>query len=164
MARRDEAARPGTGLLPALTESARVCRSGICKSGEKRCFRLGGEAEDVEQPRPLEVGVDHPAKGRAVVAVSGDLDLSGVGVLREALRSASASPLVVLDLSRCTFCDSSGLHTILEAAHRAHLADSSFRVAGIGVQVGRVFELTGTAGYLDLFPDLRTALKGERAS
>lgn len=118
----------------------------------------------MDEPRPLAVNVAHPAKGQAVVSVFGDLDLPGAGVLREPLSGALASPLVVLDLSRCTFCDSSGLRTILEAAHRAHLAGNSFRVAGVGIQVGRVFELTGTATYLDLFPDLQTALKGERAS
>ena len=85
-------------------------------------------------------------------------------MLREPLSAALASPLVVLDLSRCTFSDSSGLRTILEAAHRAHLAGNFLRVTGAGVRVERVFELTETAPYLDLFPGLETTLKGDRAS
>jgi anti-anti-sigma regulatory factor len=51
----------------------------------------------------------------------------------------------------------------MEAARRAQRADSSFRLAGIGVQVTRLFELTGANTHLNIFPDLETALKGERA-
>lgn len=89
----------------------------------------------VDEPRLLAVSVAYPARGQAVVSVSGDLDLRGVGAIREPLSAALDSPVVVLDLSRCTFCDSSGLRTIMEAARGAHLAGSSFRVAGVGVQV-----------------------------
>jgi anti-sigma B factor antagonist len=110
------------------------------------------------------VSVAHPAKGQAVVSAPGDLDLPGAGALREPLSAALASPLVVLDLSRCTFCNSSGLRTILEAAHHAHLAGNSFRVAGVGVQVGRIFELTGSASIRSTLTTLKCGNNRSRVS
>jgi anti-sigma B factor antagonist len=108
----------------------------------------------------LAVSVERPEDGRAVVAVAGELDLTGAGRLQPVLLDAVASPLTVLDLSSCVFCDSSGLRAIVEASRRAGEAGTSFRVAGVGSSVARVFELSGMDEILSLFPDVEAALKG----
>jgi anti-anti-sigma factor len=107
----------------------------------------------------LVVSVERPEDGRVVVAVAGELDLAGAGKLHPVLLDAVASPLTVLDLSSCLFCDSSGLRTIVEASRRAGEAGNAFRVAGVGSSVARVFELSGVDEFLSLFPDAEAALK-----
>lgn len=91
-----------------------------------------------------------------VVSVFGDLDLSGAELLEAPLLGALADSAVVLDLSGCEFCDSSGIRTLLRAAS----AGPSFRIAAAGPETVRVLELTGLLTVLNLYPDVETALKG----
>ena len=107
----------------------------------------------------LTVGVERPRDGQAVVAVVGELDLAGTAKLHPVLLDAVASSVTVLDLCACTFCDSSGLRTILEAARQAEQTGGSFCLAGVGPSVARVLELAGVDAFLRLFPDVETALK-----
>jgi anti-sigma B factor antagonist len=106
------------------------------------------------------VTVEFVTEEQAVVSVAGDLDLLGATKLHRPLMDALERPAVVLDMSNCRFCDSSGLRTVLEAVRRADAAGTSFRVAGVGTSVVRVFELAGLLTELTLFPDVETALKG----
>ena len=106
------------------------------------------------------VTVEQAAEGQVVVSVSGDLDLLGATKLHRPLTDALTSPVVVLDLSGCEFCDSSGLRTILAGLRQAGSADASLRIAGVGTSVVRVLELAGLLTELNLFPDVETALKG----
>src|SRR2546426_800484 len=68
------------------------------------------------------IGIEtRSANGLPIVALAGELDLSQVGVVEQALRGAErARPnTLVLDLSGLTFLDSSGLRLVLEADRRA---------------------------------------------
>lgn len=57
-----------------------------------------------------------PERGIPVVAVSGELDAASVGTLAEPLREAiDAGAGLVLDLTACSFLDSTGLHVIIDA-------------------------------------------------
>ena len=58
--------------------------------------------------------------GECVLRVSGEVDLSNVALLREAVESfvASSPPRVVLDVGDLTFMDSSGLAALLQVATR----------------------------------------------
>ena len=58
--------------------------------------------------------------GATVVAVYGEIDLAAQDRLRAALGAAlAAAGPVVVDLSGCTFMDSTGLHALLDARERA---------------------------------------------
>lgn len=107
----------------------------------------------------FDVTVRLTADDRAVVAVSGDIDLLGATRLHRPLMDALAHPVTVLDLTDCAFMDSSGLRTVLEAMQRANAAGRSFRLAGVGRPVVRVLELAGLLTTLSLYPDVETALK-----
>jgi anti-sigma B factor antagonist len=93
--------------------------------------------------------------------VSGELDAASAGELRGPLMAALISSVVVLDLTPCSFCDSSGLGLIVEAWQRASVASCAFRVAGVDCAdtVARTFELAGAEDFLDLFPDVESALR-----
>ena len=89
----------------------------------------------------------------AVVCLSlaGDLDLSAVTTLQEALDRAEAlAPAdLLLDLSDLSFLDSTGLHCIVRAHERAqHTGRRLVVVPGVS-PVHRVMELTGVDKHLE---------------
>lgn len=105
----------------------------------------------------LDVRIDRSAQ-YTVVRLAGDLDLGSCERMREAVADHLLDGPVILDLAALEFCDSSGLRTLLDIHRRATARDVSLRLAGVGMEVNRVLELTGTLEYFDLYPDLESAL------
>jgi anti-anti-sigma factor len=60
--------------------------------------------------------VDHDDPAVAVVALSGELDLTNVGKLVEELEEAATDRALILDLNRLLFLDSAALHALFELA------------------------------------------------
>ena len=78
----------------------------------------------------------------AVVALSGEADLSGAGALRAALHSAlNETSSVVIDVSALTYIDSSGVQELLRAKRDATDVGVTLVVRGANGIVHRVFEL-----------------------
>ncbi|MGW6861102.1 STAS domain-containing protein [Streptomyces xanthophaeus] len=69
--------------------------------------------------------------------------------LAEALRHASPARPLVLDCSRLTFCDSTGLNALLMARRTAQKAGIDIRLDSPNRQMQRLLDMTGT---LPLFP------------
>jgi anti-sigma B factor antagonist len=93
----------------------------------------------------------------AVIAATGELDLSGAAVLEaelERLTEDSDLGTVVLDLSRLEFMDSSGLRTIVMADMRAREAGRRFALVRGPETVHRVFEITRMSDRLDFVDSL----------
>jgi anti-anti-sigma factor len=88
----------------------------------------------------LEIQVEEN-DGMAIVALSGELDISAVGRVEEELRQAEAKApqVVVLDLRGLTFMDSSGLRLVLEADMRARREARRFAIVPGPESVHRVF-------------------------
>ena len=83
--------------------------------------------------------------GDAVIALSGELDLSGAPALDEEIgRRAAADGVerVVLDLRRLEFLDSSGLRTVALARKRLEGAGRELALVRGSETVQRVFEIT----------------------
>jgi anti-sigma B factor antagonist len=87
----------------------------------------------------------------AVVAATGELDLSGAQVLEAELERLDAENLgtVVLDLRRLEFMDSSGLRLVVLADMRARAAGRRFVLVRGPETVHRVFEITRMSERLD---------------
>jgi anti-sigma B factor antagonist len=86
---------------------------------------------------------------RTVLGLVGEFDLAAEPVLLRELETALPSPTLVLDLTRVTFMDSTGLRLLLEAD--AHARDNGHRcmiVRGPGVH--RVIEEGLLASRLDV--------------
>jgi anti-sigma B factor antagonist len=100
-------------------------------------------------------------QGAPVVAVSGELDLSTVQRLEEALDAAvrETEGTLLLDFSQVSFMDSSGVSVLLRA--RALLGREDRAVAVI-CPPGHVRDVFGLAGIEDLFTlfDTREAAAG----
>ena len=93
--------------------------------------------------------------GLVHVALMGELDLSTVAMVQEELRKveADAPPTVVVDLSRLTFLDSTGLRCIVTADERAR--DEGRRVVIVRGPdpVQRVFAITRLEERLEMVDD-----------
>jgi anti-sigma B factor antagonist len=93
-----------------------------------------------------------PDRERVRLLVAGELDLSTVPLLREQLDTLFdvGWDHVIVDLREATFMDSSGVHALVDAQHRArHLAARMLLVTEPG-PVRRTLELTGADRLLAL--------------
>lgn len=90
--------------------------------------------------------VDTQTTGRAVMlTLSGELDLVSSPILAEALNGANQSDaeLLVVDLRRLEFMDSTGLHLLVSAQQRAHDGGRRFALIRGGEHIQRLFSLSG---------------------
>jgi anti-sigma B factor antagonist len=97
--------------------------------------------------------VDSQITGRAVtLSLSGELDLMASPALDAALERAYESDpeLIVIDLRRLEFMDSTGLHRLVAAQQRAVQSGRRFGVVRGAEQVQRLFDLTGIAELLTI--------------
>jgi anti-sigma B factor antagonist len=92
------------------------------------------------------------------VALRGELDLSTVGKVQDELRrvEAASPPVVVLDLSKLTFLDSTGLRCLVTADERARDAGRRVVIVRGPDAVQRVFSITRLEERLEMVDDPST--------
>jgi stage II sporulation protein AA (anti-sigma F factor antagonist) len=94
----------------------------------------------------------HP--GAAVVSPAGEIDVATVDQLRERLLACEAdSPMVVLDLRRVEFMDTSGLQLVFECQRRAQAGGPAFALVRGSRQIERLFEIAGFGPGLRVLDD-----------
>ena len=93
--------------------------------------------------------------GLVRVALKGELDLSTVGKVQDELSKVESGrpPLVLLDLSRLTFLDSTGLRCVIRAAERAKDEERRFVILRGPDPVQRVFAITRLEERLEIVDD-----------
>ena len=93
--------------------------------------------------------------GLVHVVLRGELDLSTVNKVQEELRrvEADAPAVVVLDLSKLTFLDSTGLRCLVTADQRARDADRRVVLVRGPDPVQRVFSITRLEERLEVVDD-----------
>jgi anti-anti-sigma factor len=106
-----------------------------------------------DQPGPQDV---------VVFTLSGELDHDTVPALREAVEQRLGPDVrrVLVDCSGITFCDSSGLNTLLKTRLAVQAEEAQFALVGVGGQLERVLGLTGTAEVFPRYASLEEALAG----
>ena len=102
------------------------------------------------------------------VAVEGELDLAPADEVREASAVAARvrSPLV-LDLSECSFIDSSGLRSVIHIDRAVAGVDKAMVIVSDSPQVRKMLALPGIDAHVRLFPTRAEALawlEGEEAT
>ncbi len=115
---------------------------------------------------PLAFHTTLTSAGDALIALSGELDLSGAAPLDEEIdRLAGEDGVrrVVLDLRELEFMDSSGLRLVALAERRLGAADRSFALVRGPDAVQRVFAITGMERHLT-FVDAPSAHDGGEAA
>ena len=94
------------------------------------------------------------------VAVTGDLDLWSAPSLEQRLGACleRGQYWIVVDLSRASFLDSSGLGALTNSMRRIERKGGRLVVINTDPQLRRVFELTGLKRVLNVVPDRERAL------
>lgn len=97
-----------------------------------------------------------------VISLSGELDLASSPALEEAIDRvfASETKVVVIDLRRLEFMDSTGLSIIVKAQQTAEDRDVQLNVVNGPAQVQRLLSLTGVADRVSLIEAPEDALGG----
>ncbi len=101
-----------------------------------------------------------PERGYVIAALSGELDVACAPALREQLLGLlrPAASRIVIDLSRVTYADASGLTVLVGAGRRAGLLGGFMRLAAPAPPVARVLRITGLHRRLDIFPTVQAAI------
>ncbi len=96
--------------------------------------------------------------GLVHVALVGELDLSTVSKVQDELRrvEADSPPTVVVDLSKLSFLDSTGLRCIVTADERAREAGRRVVIVRGPDAVQRVFTITRLEERLEMVDDAAT--------
>ena len=96
----------------------------------------------------------NPEAGGATVAVTGEIDVATSPALRRALHRMldEGTSRIVVDLSRTTFIDSSGLGVLVGALKRLREDDGNDTIVLTGLQdpVRKVFEITGLTALFNI--------------
>ena len=101
-------------------------------------------------PRTLAIAT-RIAGDRAVVALSGELDIAGTRQVEAAfLAQESAGRDIDLDLADLTYIASAGMTVLFQAVQRARRAGWTLTVVGVGRRVAETLELTGLSAVLGL--------------
>ena len=96
----------------------------------------------------------------AVVTPEGRLDLASASEFKQALNDAvdAGSRILVVDLSKVPFVDSSGLGALISGVKATRLAGGDLRIAQVGEQARLILELTTLDKVMKLYPTVEEAL------
>jgi anti-anti-sigma factor len=104
--------------------------------------------------------------GITIAELTGELDIANAPALREQLLGLlrPGSSRLVIDLSKVSFCDATGLAVLVSTARRARLLGGFLRLAAVSPQVRQVLEITGLHRHLANFPTVHAASTGARGA
>ena len=96
--------------------------------------------------------------GGTVLHVEGELDMATAPELEEALADVGFHQRLVIDLSRCTFLDSSAVRVLVASARDSQAAAGSLSLVIPDPGVLRVLQISGVATMLPVHATLEEAL------
>jgi len=96
-----------------------------------------------------------------IVVLPAEIDIANAGLVRADLLAAASTgtPVIIADLSRCSFCDCAGVAALLGAAAEAVLLGAQLRLVAKAGPVLRVFELVGLTCLVPVYPTRSAALQ-----
>ena len=90
---------------------------------------------------PLAVRVDSADPSRSVITLTGEVDVTTVGLLGDAIASVLPTPTLTVDVAGLTFIDSTGFSALLEARRAA--PSTSFELVNPSDHVAHLVEVLG---------------------
>ncbi|MET8029837.1 STAS domain-containing protein [Streptomyces avermitilis] len=114
------------------------------------------------EPSRLSVTRSTTTDGITVLALQGEVDFTtGREIQYELLLpNDDATPRTVVDLSRVTFMDSTGINALIGAHRAATAAQGWVRIAEPSSSVLRLLQIVGVDTVITCYPTLRQALNG----
>ncbi|HXL24211.1 MAG TPA: STAS domain-containing protein [Chthoniobacterales bacterium] len=97
-----------------------------------------------------------------VLPLEGEIDLHVSSEVAESLCSmiAKKPKLVVVDLTKVTYFDSSGLAVLIESMQKVQEYGGKFALAGVQESVQHILEIARLDQVFQIFPDVDSALSG----
>lgn len=108
----------------------------------------------------IEVSVQEFEKG-VILAVSGDVDLYSSPEVRKRLIELTSKKTknILVDLTRVTYMDSSGVATLVEGLQQVGKYKGQLILFGLGAVVKEVFELSRLDKVFDICSDQQAAME-----
>ncbi len=106
----------------------------------------------------LEIRVEALAQGGSIVRVEGELDLATTQHLEAAVEGAEPRSRLVIDLTACTFLDSSAVRVLLSKARSTQAAGGSISLVASNPGLLRVLEIAAVDTVLPVHSTLDAAL------
>jgi anti-sigma B factor antagonist len=108
---------------------------------------------------PLEIDeITRTDDQAAVISMAGELDLATAPELyTRAATSLEKRPILILDMSGITFCDSSGFNALIRLRRRAEEAEGRLVLASPPDQVRRLLALSGAESIFHIYGSLDEA-------
>ena len=96
----------------------------------------------------------------AVIAMPAEIDVANTDEIRQELLPAVSlgAPVLVIDMSETTFCDSSGVQATIAAYRQAAANGTQLRLAALAVL--RILTIVGVGQLIPIYPTLEAALAG----
>ena len=97
--------------------------------------------------------------GLTVVTTPDEIDVSNAALLRESLAAAaeSGAPMLVVDMSRTEYCDSTGLNVLVRAMRAASEDGRKMRLVAGGAGLQRILTVTGVGSLFQVYDNLDEA-------
>ncbi len=111
----------------------------------------------VSTSRDFDLRVETTPAGAAVLRVSGELDLATAPRLEQAVARARPATPIVIDLSRCTFVDSAGMRSLVNASKSAS-PEGRVHLVATDPNILRVLEITGIDTVVAVHASVEAAL------
>jgi anti-anti-sigma factor len=98
----------------------------------------------------------------AVISLPAEIDIANAEQVRADLLAAldRGCPVIIVDMSRTSFCDCAGVRALLAATSRALRDGVEIRLVARARPVLRTFELTGMQLALHVYPTAADAVRG----
>ena len=99
----------------------------------------------------------------AVVTLPTEIDVTNAEAIREELLAVlnRGAVLLVADMSKTDFCDSSGVSALVRVFRRAATSGNAMRLVVSTPAVHRVLSITGVDRLVDIFPSVAASLTGQ---
>jgi anti-sigma B factor antagonist len=129
-------------------------------------YRLGPVMNSGTAVNPSMDLLTQTVGGITIAELTGELDIASAPGLREQLLSLlrPGAARLVIDLSKVSFADASGLAVLVSTARRARLLGGFLRLAAVSPPAGQVLRITGLHRTFAIFPTVQAAATGARAS
>ncbi|PYL52908.1 MAG: anti-anti-sigma factor [Verrucomicrobia bacterium] len=120
---------------------------------DRRCL------EEMKQPGPLASPMTRKERPN-VLPLEGEIDLHVSPEVAESLRTITAKKpkVLVVDLTKVTYLDSSGLAVLIEGMQNVQEYGGQFAVAGVQESDQHIFEIARLDQVFQIFPDVDSAL------
>jgi anti-sigma B factor antagonist len=99
--------------------------------------------------------IEHRTLGTShILVLTGDLDMASADDLRDVVRTVplGAGQLLMIDLARVKFCDSSGFAALVAARNRALAARAEIALAAVPQHIARVLQNLGLDAAFPMHP------------